>query len=105
MRNKTLLHIIFLCLLIQPTKAQDWQWWPLGLTHERLSGDTLCYSAEVLGVASSGTYDYRSSGSWIIQMGFGGRHVDWRMYYRAFPSAYLTTMEDGFLGTSLTYYF
>mgnify|MGYP004656555433 FL=1 len=56
-------------------------------------------------LASSGTYDYRSSGSWIIQMGFGGRHVDWRMYYRAFPSAYLTTMEDGFLGTSLTYYF
>ena len=56
MRNKTLLHIIFLCLLIQPTKAQDWQWWPLGLTHENLSGDTLYYNAEILGVVSSGTY-------------------------------------------------
>lgn len=56
-------------------------------------------------LVSSGVYDYNSPGSWILQMGFGGRHVDWRMYYRAFSTAYLPTMEDGFFGTSLTYYF
>ena len=56
-------------------------------------------------LASSGVYNYRSPGSWIFQMGFGGRHVDWRMYYRVFPTAFLPTMEVGFLGTSLTYYF
>ena len=57
MRNRILLHIILLCLaIICPTNAQDWSWWPLGLTHDRIKGDTLYYGAEVLGVASSGKF-------------------------------------------------
>ena len=56
MKNKAFLHIIFFCLLIQSINAQDWPWWPLGLTHEKLTGDTLYYNAEMLGVVSSGTY-------------------------------------------------
>ena len=56
MKNRILLHIIFLCLFICPIQAQDWNWWPLGLTHDRIKGDTLYYDAEMLGVASSGRY-------------------------------------------------
>ena len=56
MKNRILLHIILLCLAICPTNAQDWSWWPLGLTHDRIKGDTLYYGAEVLGVASSGKF-------------------------------------------------
>lgn len=55
MRSK-LLHIVLACMLACPVFAQDWSWWPLGLTHSNLCGDTLYYSAEVLGVASSGDY-------------------------------------------------
>ena len=58
MKNKAFLHIIFFCLLIQSINAQDWQWWPLGLTHEKLSGDTLYYNAEMLGEFSlAGNYE------------------------------------------------
>jgi hypothetical protein len=56
MKNKILLYILFTYLATCHTLAQDWRWWPLGLTHEKLSGDTLRYNAEILGVASSGTY-------------------------------------------------
>lgn len=48
--------MIIVCLLACPIWAQDWQWWPLELSHENLSGDTLYYNADILGVASSGTY-------------------------------------------------
>ena len=44
------------CFLWNLAFAQNWDWWPLGLTHENLKGDTLRYNAELLGVASSGTY-------------------------------------------------
>ena len=56
MRNKAILYIIFVHLFTCTTFAQDWDWWPLGLTHEKVQGDTLYYSAEMLGVASSGQY-------------------------------------------------
>ena len=56
MRSNVLLHIVFMCMIAYPTWAQDWRWWPLGLTHENLQGDTLCYAADILGVASSGDY-------------------------------------------------
>lgn len=56
MRNKAILYIIFVHLFTCTTFAQDWEWWPLGLTHEKVQGDTLYYSAEMLGVASSGQY-------------------------------------------------
>lgn len=56
MKNNILLYILFTYLATCHTLAQDWQWWPLGLTHENLSGDTLYYNAEILGVVSSGTY-------------------------------------------------
>lgn len=55
MRNNQILTIAFL-LISSVTIAQNWDWWPLGLTHENLKGDTLQYGAELLGVASSGTY-------------------------------------------------
>ena len=55
MKNKILLYFILTCITF-PTLAQDWQWWPLGLTHNNLRGDSLYYTAEVLGVASSGSY-------------------------------------------------
>ena len=55
MKNKLILILQF-CLIASYSLAQDWQWWPLGLTHEKQTGDTLCYNAEVLGVASSGMY-------------------------------------------------
>ena len=56
MRNRLFLHIVLLSLAIIPAQAQDWKWWPLGLTHNPIKGDTLYYGAEVLGVASSGKY-------------------------------------------------
>ena len=56
MRSKLFLHIILACLIAYPTSAQDWRWWPLGLTHSNLQGDTLHYTTEILGVASSGHY-------------------------------------------------
>ena len=56
MRNRILLHIIFLFSVLGSMQAQDWNWWPLGLTHDCIKGDTLYYGAEVLGVASSGKY-------------------------------------------------
>ena len=56
MRNRILLHIIFLSSVMCSIQAQDWNWWPLGLTHDCIKGDTLYYGAEVLGVASSGKY-------------------------------------------------
>ena len=37
-------------------QAQNWRWWPLGLTHEVLKGDTLYYEADILGVVSTGKY-------------------------------------------------
>jgi len=43
-------------LFVLSAWAQDWAWWPLGLTHDPIQGDTLYYSAEMLGVASSGQY-------------------------------------------------
>lgn len=55
MRNK-LLYIILFMLIAHAMVAQDWKWWPLGLTHDTIQGDTLYYGAEILGVASSGTY-------------------------------------------------
>ena len=56
MKNRTFLHIILLCLAICPIQAQNWNWWPLGLTHDQIKGDTLYYGAEILGVASSGRF-------------------------------------------------
>ena len=55
MKNNRLLTIVFL-LICNAVIAQNWDWWPLGLTHENLKGDTLHYTAELLGMASSGTY-------------------------------------------------
>lgn len=55
MSNK-ILHIILACFIVSIAYAQDWEWWPLGLTHDNLQGDTLYYGAEVLGLASSGSY-------------------------------------------------
>ena len=55
MRNRILL-IIFILHFIHPIAAQNWEWWPLELTHSQLKGDTLLYQAEILGVTSSGTY-------------------------------------------------
>lgn len=55
MKNNRLLTIVFL-LISNAVIAQNWDWWPLGLTHENLKGDTLHYTAELLGMASSGTY-------------------------------------------------
>lgn len=55
MKNNRLLTIAFL-LICNAVIAQNWDWWPLGLTHENLKGDTLHYTAELLGMASSGTY-------------------------------------------------
>ena len=48
--------MIIFCLIAPYAWAQDWQWWPLGLTHDHMQGDTLHYNAEMLGLASSGTY-------------------------------------------------
>ncbi len=56
-------------------------------------------------LAYSGTYVNSCAGSWVLQMGLGGRHWDWRFYYRIFPSPFFNTLEDGTLGTGLTYYF
>ena len=56
MRNKIFLHIVFVCLIAIPMQAQNWRWWPLGLTHEVLKGDTLYYEADILGVVSTGKY-------------------------------------------------
>jgi hypothetical protein len=56
MKNRTFLYIILLCLAICPIHAQNWNWWPLGLTHDQIKGDTLYYGAEILGVASSGRF-------------------------------------------------
>lgn len=56
-------------------------------------------------IAYSGVYVNSCPGSWVFQMGFGGRHWDWRFYYRMFPTPFFTTLEDGVLGTGLTYYF
>lgn len=56
MRSKRLLYTILIHLFVLGAWAQDWAWWPLGLTHAPLQGDTLYYSAELLGVASSGQY-------------------------------------------------
>lgn len=56
MRSKRLLYTILIHLFVLSAWAQDWAWWPLGLTHDPLQGDTLYYSAELLGVASSGQY-------------------------------------------------
>lgn len=56
-------------------------------------------------IAYSGIYVNPSPGSWVFQMGFGGRHWDWRFYYRTFPTPFFYTLEDGVLGTGLTYYF
>lgn len=55
MRNRTLLYISFI-FFASPSIAQDWTWWPLGLTHDNIKGDTLYYGTEILGVASSGDY-------------------------------------------------
>ena len=56
MRNKWFLHIIVtFCLIASSAGAQGWRWWPLGITHDKVKGDTLYYTAEMLGVASSGT--------------------------------------------------
>ena len=56
MRIKWFLHIVIFCMIAPGIWAQDWRWWPLGLTHDKVHGDTLYYHAEMLGVASSGTY-------------------------------------------------
>ena len=56
MRIKWFLHIVIFCMIAPGIWAQDWRWWPLGLTHNKVQGDTLYYHAEMLGVASSGTY-------------------------------------------------
>ena len=56
MRIKWFLHIVIFCMIAPSIWAQDWRWWPLGLTHDKVQGDTLYYHAEMLGVASSGTY-------------------------------------------------
>ena len=55
MKN-SLLVFIGLLLVNSVAIAQDWDWWPLGLTHENTTGDSLYYRAEVIGVVSSGTY-------------------------------------------------
>ncbi|MBR5327374.1 MAG: hypothetical protein IKV31_02435 [Paludibacteraceae bacterium] len=55
MKN-SLLVFIGLLLVNSVAIAQDWDWWPLGLTHENMTGDSLYYRAEVIGVVSSGTY-------------------------------------------------
>ena len=47
MKNNRLLTIVFL-LICNAVIAQNWDWWPLGLTHENLKGDTLRYNAELL---------------------------------------------------------
>ena len=55
MKSRFLL-ILGVCFLENIAFAQNWEWWPLGLTHENIKGDTLYYGAEILGVASSGNY-------------------------------------------------
>ena len=55
MKNNRLLTIVLL-LISSATIAQNWDWWSLDLTHDGIKGDTLYYGAEVLGVASSGSY-------------------------------------------------
>ena len=56
-------------------------------------------------LAYSGVYKSPSVGSWIIQLGFGGRHIDFRVYFRPFPEPYFGTIEYVTAGTGLTYYF
>lgn len=56
-------------------------------------------------LAYSGVYKSSSVGSWIIQLGFGGRHIDFRVYFRPFPEPYFGTIEYVTAGTGLTYYF
>lgn len=65
MKSKWLI-IIGLWIVI-PLCAQDWDWWPLELSHEPIQGDTLKYQAQIIGVASSGTY----APFWIQSNRFG----------------------------------
>ena len=51
-----LVHIALFCLFVNQIVAQDWKWWPLGITHKPMSGDSLYYMTDILGVASSGKY-------------------------------------------------
>lgn len=55
MKNSLLL-LIGLFLVNSTAIAQDWEWWPLGYTQSQTPADTLYYTAEAIGVASSGTY-------------------------------------------------
>ena len=55
MRNRVIFSISLL-LICTSVMAQNWEWWPLGLSHESIKGDTMYYKTEILGVASSGNY-------------------------------------------------
>lgn len=56
-------------------------------------------------LAYSGTYKSPSLGSWIIQTGWGGPHLDFRVYVRPFPTPYFGGIEYATAGAGLTYYF
>ena len=46
------------------------------------------------------------SRSIVLQMGFAGRHWDWKMYYKAHTNnSYNFKTEAGAIGTAFIYYF
>ena len=46
------------------------------------------------------------SRSVVLQMGFSGRHCDWKMYYKIHTNkSYSLNAETGAIGTAFIYYF
>ena len=88
----------------------------LGYEHGVLISESVGFEDE--------SYDFTESGFWgsdgaddlirlsvpsrsvVIQMGFAGRHWDWKMYYKVYAnSSDFYNGDTGAIGTSFTYYF
>lgn len=91
-------------------------YWGVGYEHGVLFSESIGFEDE--------SYDFTESGFWgsdeadnllqlsvpsrsvIFQMGFAGRHWDWKIYYKWFANSLsLNNGEAGAIGTSFVYYF
>ena len=91
-------------------------YWGIGYEHGVLISESIGFKNE--------SYDFTESGFWgsdeakdfiqlsvpsravVLQMGFSGRHWDWKMYYKINANkSNFYNGEAGALGTALIYYF